>query len=76
MTESSHQFPKLTQSGSFDPVELDEFLDACAKNNVPHYRMAEHLGVSLHRVIYAAGLGREAFRRRAAVARIIRAAGV
>jgi len=76
MTESSHQFPKLTQSGSYDPVDLDKFLDACAKNNVPHIRMAEHLGVPLHRVTYAAGLGREVFRRKAAVARLIRAAGV
>lgn len=60
--------PDLTPNGSYDPTGLVKYLDECTHLKVSFERVADHLGVPLHRVIYACGVGRDAFKRRSAKA--------
>lgn len=57
--------PTILDNGSYHPVELINFLDLCRRLSISNSRIARHLGVEAHRIIYAMGLGNDMFRLRA-----------
>ena len=57
--------PGITDRGVYHPVELLEYLDACIAEGIPNWKVAEHLGVPMDRVVYATGEGYPQFKRAA-----------
>lgn len=60
--------PPLTRSGNYEPVALFEFLSQCNKSAASPHDVAETLGITQDRAIYALGNGFESYRRRARIA--------
>lgn len=65
------KLPRLTKRGVYHPVELLEFIDQCIAENIPNWKIAEMLGVSLDRIIYATGEGYAYFQRQASIYRMV-----
>lgn len=57
--------PPLTPSGSYEPVQMFEFLAAVKKAGTPTEEVASTLKIEPHRAAYALGAGFESFRKRA-----------
>lgn len=57
--------PPVTPSGSYEPVQMFEFLAACKKAGMPTEKVASTLDIEPHRAAYALGDGFELFRKRA-----------
>lgn len=57
--------PKMNETGAYESKSLFEYLQACREKQVSFDVMAQQLNLPKHRVIYAAGLGFERFRRAA-----------
>lgn len=56
--------PSVTSKGTYDPVELIEFLDeACRRGMRPH-QISKELNVPVDRIEYALGKGYKNFCRR------------
>lgn len=57
--------PPITLSGSYEPVQMFEFLAAVKKAGTPTEEVARTLQIEPHRASYALGAGFELFRKRA-----------
>ena len=57
--------PSLTPRGTYDPVELLDYLDECVTDGLRHDQIARRLRVDIDRITYALGKGRPMFERRA-----------
>ena len=57
--------PRLTDRGTYDPAELWDYLVEAERQKKSPYEVAAALNVSVDRIIYATGLGRYLFKRKA-----------